>query len=79
MTSEPAPPGPIEHTTYARVGIFGNPSDQYGGRTIAFSLANFHAKAGSCWLWVCCRAGTGWRQWGAGWRAGGSRARLAPV
>ncbi|KAG2454510.1 hypothetical protein HYH02_000357 [Chlamydomonas schloesseri] len=32
------------HRTFARVGLFGNPSDQYYGRTIAFSLANFWAE-----------------------------------
>ncbi|KAG2436323.1 hypothetical protein HXX76_006633 [Chlamydomonas incerta] len=34
----------ITHRTFARVGLFGNPSDQYHGRTIAFSLANFSAE-----------------------------------
>ncbi|GLI63469.1 hypothetical protein VaNZ11_006443 [Volvox africanus] len=47
----PAGPGPsssavqrIAHRTFARSGLFGNPSDQYGGRTIAFSLKNFYAE-----------------------------------
>ncbi|KAL4184672.1 hypothetical protein AMTRI_Chr10g226680 [Amborella trichopoda] len=35
--------GPIEHRAYARVGLFGNPSDVYYGRTISFSLGNFWA------------------------------------
>ncbi|GFR46070.1 hypothetical protein Agub_g7499 [Astrephomene gubernaculifera] len=35
---------PITARTYARAGLFGNPSDQYGGRTIALSLANFFAE-----------------------------------
>eukprot|EP00198_Chlamydomonas_reinhardtii_P010397 XP_001699734.1 predicted protein [Chlamydomonas reinhardtii] len=34
----------ITHRTFARVGLFGNPSDQYYGRTIAFSLENFSAQ-----------------------------------
>ncbi|KXZ48707.1 hypothetical protein GPECTOR_26g610 [Gonium pectorale] len=38
------PGGAITHRTYARAGLFGNPSDQYGGRTIAFSLENFYAE-----------------------------------
>ncbi|XP_077216591.1 glucuronokinase 1-like isoform X3 [Tasmannia lanceolata] len=33
----------IEHKAYARVGLLGNPSDVYFGRTISFSLANFWA------------------------------------
>lgn len=33
----------IEHKVYARVGLLGNPSDVYYGRTISFSLANFWA------------------------------------
>ncbi|KAJ8650783.1 hypothetical protein MRB53_003806 [Persea americana] len=40
-----APPRPpfIEHVAYARVGLLGNPSDVYFGRTISFSLGNFSA------------------------------------
>lgn len=33
----------IEHKAYARVGLLGNPSDVYYGRTISFSLGNFSA------------------------------------
>ncbi|XP_061337394.1 glucuronokinase 1-like [Gastrolobium bilobum] len=33
----------IEHKVYARVGLLGNPSDVYYGKTISFSLANFCA------------------------------------
>lgn len=33
----------IEHKAYARVGLLGNPSDVYFGRTISFSLGNFWA------------------------------------
>ncbi|CAN1272966.1 Glucuronokinase 1 [Linum perenne] len=33
----------IEHRSYARVGLLGNPSDVYFGRTISFSLSNFWA------------------------------------
>lgn len=49
MDHECAPPAngpqesPIEHKVYARVGLLGNPSDVYFGRTISFSLANFWA------------------------------------
>ncbi|CAI0456975.1 unnamed protein product [Linum tenue] len=35
--------GVIEHRSYARVGLLGNPSDVYFGRTISFSLSNFWA------------------------------------
>lgn len=35
--------GVIEHRAYARVGLLGNPSDVYFGRTISFSLGNFWA------------------------------------
>lgn len=33
----------IKHRAYARVGLLGNPSDVYNGRTISFSLGNFWA------------------------------------
>ncbi|XP_038980933.1 glucuronokinase 1-like isoform X3 [Phoenix dactylifera] len=33
----------IEHQAYARIGLLGNPSDVYFGRTISFSLGNFWA------------------------------------
>ncbi|RZC94157.1 hypothetical protein C5167_007836 [Papaver somniferum] len=33
----------IEHKSFARVGLLGNPSDVYFGRTISFSLGNFWA------------------------------------
>ncbi|KAF5739594.1 glucuronokinase 1 [Tripterygium wilfordii] len=36
-------PSTIQHKVYARVGLLGNPSDVYYGRTISFSLANFYA------------------------------------
>ncbi|KAI5651164.1 hypothetical protein M9H77_37169 [Catharanthus roseus] len=35
--------GVIKHKAYARVGLLGNPSDVYYGRTISFSLADFWA------------------------------------
>eukprot|EP01018_Ginkgo_biloba_P019869 Gb_22993 [translate_table: standard] len=38
----------IEHRAYARVGLLGNPSDVYNGRTLSFALANF-------WTVVCLR------------------------
>ncbi|XP_003554830.1 probable glucuronokinase 2 [Glycine max] len=31
----------ISHKAYARVGLLGNPSDVYYGKTISFSVANF--------------------------------------
>lgn len=33
----------IQHTAYARVGLLGNPSDGYFGKTLAFSVRNFAA------------------------------------
>lgn len=33
----------IEHKAYARIGLLGNPSDVYYGRTISFSIRNFWA------------------------------------
>ncbi|BAU00940.1 hypothetical protein LR48_Vigan10g285100 [Vigna angularis] len=33
----------ITHKAYARVGLLGNPSDVYYGKTISFSVANFYA------------------------------------
>ncbi|XP_050226040.1 glucuronokinase 1-like [Mercurialis annua] len=38
-----APPTVIEHKAYGRVGLLGNPSDVYYGRTLSFSLGNFWA------------------------------------
>ncbi|XWS30415.1 hypothetical protein CRYUN_Cryun24cG0115700 [Craigia yunnanensis] len=35
--------GVIEHKAYARVGLLGNPSDVYFGKTLSFSLGNFWA------------------------------------
>ena len=35
--------GAIEHRSFARIGLLGNPSDVYYGNTISFSLANFWA------------------------------------
>ncbi|XP_062151483.1 glucuronokinase 1-like isoform X2 [Alnus glutinosa] len=35
--------GAIEHRAHARVGLLGNPSDVYFGRTISFTLGNFWA------------------------------------
>jgi glucuronokinase len=39
------PPTPITSRVHARVGLLGNPSDGFGGKTISFSLANFWAEA----------------------------------
>lgn len=33
----------IEHKAFARIGLLGNPSDVYYGRSISFSLGNFWA------------------------------------
>jgi len=35
---------PLVSRVHARVGLLGNPSDGYGGKTISFSLANYHAE-----------------------------------
>jgi glucuronokinase len=37
---------PITSRVYARVGLLGNPSDGFYGKTISFSLANFYAEVG---------------------------------
>ncbi|CAM8995399.1 unnamed protein product [Rhodiola kirilowii] len=42
--STPSEAAAIEHEVYARIGLLGNPSDVYFGRTISFSLSNFSAK-----------------------------------
>lgn len=39
-----APEKVITSRVYARVGLLGNPSDGFYGKTIAFSLRNFHAE-----------------------------------
>ncbi|KAK3033077.1 hypothetical protein RJ639_035703 [Escallonia herrerae] len=36
-------PPAIEHKAYARIGLLGNPSDVYYGRTVSVSVANFWA------------------------------------
>jgi glucuronokinase len=35
----------VKQTTHARVGLLGNPSDGFGGKTIAMEIGNFHATA----------------------------------
>ena len=35
---------PVSGVAHARVGLLGNPSDGYGGKAIAFCLADFHAR-----------------------------------
>lgn len=35
---------PIVSRVFARIGLLGNPSDGYFGKTIAFSLANYYAE-----------------------------------
>jgi glucuronokinase len=45
-TTTPAPDDKkITSRVHARVGLLGNPSDGFGGKTISFSLANFWAEA----------------------------------
>ncbi|XP_020597824.1 glucuronokinase 1-like isoform X2 [Phalaenopsis equestris] len=43
MAAKGNAPRCIEHRAYARVGLLGNPSDLYFGRTISFSIGNFWA------------------------------------
>ena len=33
----------IKRRAFARVGLIGNPSDGYGGKTIAFTIPNYYA------------------------------------
>jgi len=35
----------IHHTTYARIGLMGNPSDGFGGKTLTVQTATFGARA----------------------------------
>ncbi|KAM0954862.1 hypothetical protein TB2_022967 [Malus domestica] len=42
-TTSSAEAAVIEHRAYARVGLLGNPSDVYYGRTISFTASNFWA------------------------------------
>jgi len=35
----------ISHTTYARIGLMGNPSDGFGGKTLTVQIADFGARA----------------------------------
>lgn len=49
----PVPEAPaITHKTPARVGLCGNPSDQFQGKVVAFALANYYAtvrlRVGGC-------------------------------
>lgn len=37
-------PGGVASCVYARVGLLGNPSDGFYGKTISFSLKNFYAE-----------------------------------
>ena len=41
---EKQPPVPMEKKVYARVGLVGNPSDGFFGKTISLSIENFWAK-----------------------------------
>ena len=34
--------------SYARIGLLGNPSDNYYGKTLSVSLANFFAEVCEC-------------------------------
>ena len=38
---------PINSRVYARIGLLGNPSDGFCGKTISFSLQNFFAEVHS--------------------------------
>jgi hypothetical protein len=48
VTEQPAAASLPDHSTHsrvhARIGLLGNPSDGYNGKTISFSLANFYAE-----------------------------------
>ena len=33
----------LQHRAYARAGLIGNPSDGYGGKTIAFTIPSLYA------------------------------------
>ena len=41
MANDEHKTGTIEHKAYTRIGLLGNPSDVYYGKTISLSLANF--------------------------------------
>lgn len=43
---------PIVSRVYARVGLLGNPSDGFFGKTISFSLANYHAQVRGAEEWL---------------------------
>jgi hypothetical protein len=51
-------PAQIKSRVFARIGLLGNPSDGYHGKTISFALANFYAEV-SIWSAHCdsCAAG----------------------
>ncbi len=36
---------PVCNRVYARIGLLGNPSDGFFGKTVSLSLANFYAEA----------------------------------
>ncbi len=48
--ASPVSPADTTRRCYARIGLLGNPSDGYGGATLACSLANFWAEV------TCTRA-----------------------
>ena len=43
MEGNGSPAAIIEHKAYARIGLLGNPSDVYYGRTISLNISNFWA------------------------------------
>lgn len=57
LVSEPAThlqplndaPNIITSRVHARIGLLGNPSDGYNGKTISFALANFWAEVRFGW------------------------------
>jgi hypothetical protein len=52
----------ITSRVHARIGLLGNPSDGYHGKTVSFALANFYAEVRCCVCvcvcWLSTR--TGW-------------------
>ena len=44
ILSTPPPPLEVRERCYARVGLMGNPSDGYSGKTVSFLVQNFFAE-----------------------------------
>jgi glucuronokinase len=47
-STDEAAPAQITSRVFARIGLLGNPSDGYHGKTISFALANFYAEVSIC-------------------------------